>query len=236
MPLDMRSYADVFAHELVEQCAPVLGGIKPAGMFSCSHCEYAGSDEHGSRIFQRISREMIDFAVDKARGEVEDSGIKLRILAHRKHTTLIFAYRPSLMSAFINAEPGASLLDVEGYDVSSVEGALDTLYGKMADFDAHPHDERTGIDRFPHEIGIMLGYPVEDVMRFVQQRSRGILLLGYWNVYTDISRAHRIFSLYDSCKSTLLSRFGDGEALSDLAQPDDDLDEGRMRAMYGLAG
>ena len=55
---------------------------------------------------------------------------------------------------------------------------------------------------FPHEIGLFLGYPVEDVRGFIEQRGKDCKLSGYWKVYGDEQAARRLFHQFDRCRDT----------------------------------
>jgi hypothetical protein len=55
-------------------------------------------------------------------------------------------------------------------------------------------------DGFPHEIGLFLGYPVEDVLGFVRHKGQNYKLCGYWKVYGDVERAKQCFRQYDACR------------------------------------
>ena len=48
--------------------------------------------------------------------------------------------------------------------------------------------------RFPHEIGVLLGYPAEDVKGFVVNEGKNYLYSGYWKVYGDLSEAKQLFT------------------------------------------
>ena len=45
---------------------------------------------------------------------------------------------------------------------------------------------------FPHEIGVFLGYPPEDVKAFIKQNGKGAVLCGYWKVYSNIKKVHAV--------------------------------------------
>jgi hypothetical protein len=60
--------------------------------------------------------------------------------------------------------------------------------------------------RFPHEIGLFLGYPVEDVLGFVRHKGRNYKLCGYWKVYGDVEQAKLRFRQYDACREHLKTR------------------------------
>ena len=40
----------------------------------------------------------------------------------------------------------------------------------------------SGEQGFPHEIGVFLGYPVEDVEGYMQNDGKNFLLVGYWKM------------------------------------------------------
>lgn len=52
----------------------------------------------------------------------------------------------------------------------------------------------------PHEIGIFLGYPISDVMDFIECPNKECLMKGYWKVYNDLEKAREIFQIYDKSK------------------------------------
>jgi hypothetical protein len=56
----------------------------------------------------------------------------------------------------------------------------------------------------PHEIGIFLGYPIEDVVSFVDYPNSKCKMVGYWKVYHDIEKAEIIFNKYDEIKATIM--------------------------------
>lgn len=52
----------------------------------------------------------------------------------------------------------------------------------------------------PHEIGVFLGYPLNDVICFMEQSERQCLMCGYWKVYDDVDRAKQVFVNYDRAR------------------------------------
>lgn len=64
----------------------------------------------------------------------------------------------------------------------------------------------------PHEIGIFLGYPVEDVAIFSSCPSRECLLVGYWKVYhnNNVEKAKNTFKRYDDIKSDIIRLIAQG--------------------------
>ena len=52
---------------------------------------------------------------------------------------------------------------------------------------------------FPHEIGLFLGYPPEDVCGFIRNKGSGCKCVGCWKVYGDADKAQRTFDKYRKC-------------------------------------
>lgn len=52
----------------------------------------------------------------------------------------------------------------------------------------------------PHEIGVFLGIPSEDVKAFICNNV-DCKLCGYWKVYSNVEEAEKIFKKYDIAKS-----------------------------------
>lgn len=57
----------------------------------------------------------------------------------------------------------------------------------------------------PHEIGIFLGYPIDDVIEFIDCPNKQCLMLGYWKVYHNMEKAKDIFKKYDMAKDKMMN-------------------------------
>ena len=131
-----------FETVMIEQCAPVLAGLKPAG------------------LFRYETRDCADLAarVRRWNNQLGEKGLKVRVLKGCVHTHwyLIYVYRESRLRQVLADEAVREFLQREGYalpeDASDCDGMLQQLSRRLcceADF--------------PHEIGVFLGYPLTDV-------------------------------------------------------------------------
>ena len=125
---------------------------------------------------------------------LERKGLSFRFLTNRKGCPLLFLYRKKRLEDVIEGEASAPLSSL-GYDTSSVERTLDRLEMRMME------------DDFPHEIGILLGYPLDDVRSFVENRGENFILSGVWKVYHNPEKAKRTFRLYSECTKCLISEY-----------------------------
>lgn len=51
---------------------------------------------------------------------------------------------------------------------------------------------------FPHEIGLFLGYPLEDVKGFIENKADSSKCSGCWKVYGNEQKALKLFEKYEN--------------------------------------
>jgi len=66
---------------------------------------------------------------------------------------------------------------------------------------------------YPHEIGVFLGYPLEDVVGFIRNRGRNYTCCGYWKAYGDPEAAQKRFDQYRRCTAACCEQFRKGTQL-----------------------
>ena len=69
---------------------------------------------------------------------------------------------------------------------------------------------------FPHEVGLFLGYPPEDVRGFMKSSRDGVKCVGCWKVYGDEIRAREVFWRYRRCKEVFEENMQRGRKLETL--------------------
>ena len=93
-------------------------------------------------------------------------------------------------------------------DNEKVEGALSTLCTRLC-----------VREEFPHEIGLFLGYPLGDVVGFMEHKGKNCLCCGCWKAYTDACAAKRQFDRFNKCTCVYRRLYGEGRPLTKLAVP-----------------
>ncbi len=58
--------------------------------------------------------------------------------------------------------------------------------------------KRLNTKNFPHEIGVFLGYPLDDVIGFIEHKP--YYLIGDWKVYQNVNEAKKQFDLFNKQK------------------------------------
>lgn len=70
---------------------------------------------------------------------------------------------------------------------------------------------------FPHEIGVFLGYPIEDVVGFIENNGQNFLLTGYWKVYSNKEQAEKMFRNYDEARESAIYEVLEGKKFYEIA-------------------
>lgn len=134
--------------------------------------------------------------------------LSTKIMCKYQNSSLVIVYDRALMemSLLKNEEIGRAL-SLFGYqDCFSVENYLIRLKERF---------EASG--GFPHEIGLFLGYPVEDVFGFIRNKGQEYKYCGIWKVYGDEEYSRKCFEEYKYCGQCLKEHFLKGGTAQDFS-------------------
>ncbi len=102
-------------------------------------------------------------------------------------STVLF-YRRKMLEKYLTNKNNIIFLNSLGYqEAVSLEEKLSLLKSRFA-------------FACPHEVGIFLGFPVEDVKGFIDNKGKNYLLARYWKVYLNRQRAELLFKIYDQAR------------------------------------
>ncbi len=174
---------------LVEYCSPTLAGIKPANMFSTNY----------DSLYE------LRVAIDKANSLLSANGIAISILNIKEARVLLYVYRYSSIERILERYEIQEFLSSCGYSIYSPETALEYLRIRISKLDC-----------FPHEIGIFLGYPLEDVKGFIRERGCNYKCSGCWKVYSSETEALRYFEKLEKCKEEYKRLYRQGISIQEL--------------------
>ena len=71
---------------------------------------------------------------------------------------------------------------------------------------------------FPHEMGLLLGYPLDDVTGFIEQKGKNYLYAGYWKVYTNMGEKICLFQAFEEAKEALIQAVARGIRIEELVR------------------
>lgn len=137
--------------------------------------------------------------------------IKYRLLTADKGRYLLFLYRQRELWFCLDRAGVREFLARYGYLCQSLEAMLDRLSDRVSRYAFHGAG-------FPHEIGVFLNYPVDDVRCFIECRGKGGFMTGYWKVYHYPGRAQMIFQAYDKARTSAVNECLAGKKLKDIAR------------------
>ena len=66
-------------------------------------------------------------------------------------------------------------------------------------------------------MGLLLGYPPEDVQGFIEHRAQDCKCVGCWKVYGDEEKARSLFAQYKKCTEIYCALWQSGSKLEQLA-------------------
>lgn len=189
---------NIFAmHKKLEQllafhCAPALAGIKSANLVSVQ-----------KQMFANLSA-----LLEEYKACLRCKGIDYLAIAESARYVAVMIYRRERLEMILSDEKNMVLLSQYGYRPhDSVEAHLDYLKLRMQVKKA-----------FPHEIGLFLGYPYEDVLGFIRNGGRHFKFSGYWKVYANARETKKLFEDYAKCSHAFCERINQGISMKKLLE------------------
>lgn len=171
-----------FEKMLAFHSAPTLLGVKCANLFAVDQTELSARDI--KQFFG--SKDAL-------------KGLSVRSLCSCNKRALVYVYHNALLDMWLSNERVTAFLEEYGYDRSlSIDEKIDIL------------EQRISCEGFPHEIGIFLGYPVDDVIGFIENGGANYLFCGFWKVYSDPEGAKKLFDEFVHCREYLCNKIKDG--------------------------
>ena len=119
---------------------------------------------------------------------------------------LLYLYRPAELRRDLRDAQAAQLLRQAGYGEESCARCVARLVCRFRES-----------GEFPHEVGLFLSYPPEDVKGFIDHRACGFKCAGLWKVYGDEEKARTLFAKYRKCTEIYCALWQSGSRLEQLA-------------------
>ena len=189
-----KDISRTFEAVLVRQCAPTLAGMKPGSIFCFNHSPL------------EVSRQK----VCQWNKQLAPFGLTVQILLERPSSSsvIVFVYRHNRLEQMLSDDAYQSFLAQAGYERTNLDDLLEQLAQRL----------RTQPE-FPHEIGVFLGYPLRDVIGFIENHGRNFTCCGFWKSYGDPAEMQVCFACYRRCIQTYVAMFEQGIPLERLAVP-----------------
>lgn len=169
---------------LVEHCSPTLASIKTANLFT----------------FAYHSSEELDKYINEWNQKFQKKGVSIAILRNRGQKALLYVYREEKLNADLTKEGVPEFLSRYGYKKFTADYGISQLKKKFSEN-----------KEFPHEIGLFLGYPLEDVTGFIENAGKNSKCSGCWKVYCNECETLKLFAQFKKCKDVYMRLFLQGK-------------------------
>lgn len=174
---------------IIRHCSPTLAGIKTGSLFTCT----------------MTSRDELAGDIRKMNRKLVPKGLRVLLLRIRNDRALIYVYRPSGLKKDLEDKQAKMLLEKHGYTPQKADRCVIQLINRLKN-----------CQEFPHEIGLFLGYPPEDVSGFIDNKACGHKCVGCWKVYGDEVLARKTFERYEKCTKVYCSLWEQGKPIERL--------------------
>lgn len=175
---------------LIRHCSPTLAGIKTGNIFNCT--------------YNNIDDLLIE--IRKLNRRLSKKGLRILPLRILDSTALIYVFRPIKLKKDLLHSDAYSLLSNHGYEAKNPSKCVTLLRARLKD----------NTEGFPHEIGLFLGYPPEDVRGFIENNAKDSKTVGCWKVYGDEEAAKKTFSRYKKCTKLYMKQYTRGRKIDKL--------------------
>lgn len=176
---------------LIRHCAPTLAGLKTANMF----------------LYRYDSEEEMRASIRRINKKLGPKGLRMVPLRHGNGKALLYLYRPELLKNDLSHKKAEAILEARGYSHINGGGCLSLLSKRVRES-----------EDFPHEIGLFLGYPPEDVEGFIEGKKECSQCKGCWKVYSNPENASKTFTKFRKCRKAYQNMYKIGVDLETLAQ------------------
>ena len=69
---------------------------------------------------------------------------------------------------------------------------------------------------FPHEVGVIIGYPVEDVIEFENHQGHDCKYCGCWKSYSDVDKARDCHCRFTECSRLCTQWYDEGYSINQI--------------------
>lgn len=168
------------------QCSLVLSGIKPSNLLIYSN--------HCEGCISE---------------ELKNTGAEHMKLYTGKNDSVSIIFNREKLEKSLLDEENREFIKQYGYEDFSVNSVIEKLAGRYTEF-------KEGRAEFPHEMGIVLGYPLEDVSGFIENNGKNYLYSGYWKVYKNAEEKIQLFKIYKDIKKYFVEQIENGKQIHQI--------------------
>lgn len=180
-----------FDQLVIQYASPALCGIKPSNLFSVNDEVYVSHEQK----------------IDSWNSAFRKDGLSFTKIKRNENSVLMFVCNASQVRSVCSNSACREYLVSKGYPLCcGMKDVMDELFRRLETQAS-----------FPHEIGIFLGYPLEDVISF-EEKKRKEVFTGIWKVYSDAENARRTNEEYRRCVARCRNLLDSGVSVPAIAR------------------
>lgn len=162
------------------QCAPLIAGLKASNLMTIDRGYY---------------RQLMQI--------IKGTKISCYVLVMTDTRITMLMYNEEKLRAYLESEHTSELMKKFGYEDCKLEKIFPVFKTRYRRYISDNKD-------FPHELGLLLDYPAEDVEGFIEKRGQESLYTGYWKVYDKPEEKCRLFDSFEKAKQDILEKISGG--------------------------
>lgn len=172
--------------QLALQCAPLIMNIKISNLLILQQ-------EQKSELLELLS----------------ETGITAYELFEYGGKIYYLLYRAEGLEEYLELNGIRKILMWAGYRGCGVEKLLERFRERYMEY-------ILGKGEFPHEMGVFLGYPAEDVWGFIRNAGKNFLYSGYWKVYDKLPEKLLLFQQFEIAREAVIEMLSGGYNIRDM--------------------
>lgn len=176
---------------LIHYGAPTLFGTKAASMFAIHNINPYDVDRNIKRYNQLLNPDIF-----------------IKLLRRTEKSSLILVYKTSELHRIISCTQCKNFLYSLGYECKDIDCVINTLINKFVCL--YPS--------MPHEVGVLLDYPLEDVQGFINCQQSHTGRCRYWKSYSDSKQALQKEATYNEIKHKAINLYKNGLSLLQIIE------------------
>ncbi|MBS7008789.1 DUF3793 family protein [Anaerostipes sp.] len=176
LELDQVKYKNNVQMKIAAHCAQVFAGVKPSNTVTLDR-------EDTSTLIQSLKG-------TKIRCSLIYAGVKRCVW---------LLYREQELRQYLMKTEHQKFIKTCGYPSVQLNDIFITLQKNYEKY-------KRGEKGFPHELGLILGYPLCDVEGFIRYQGHGYLFSGYWKVYGNAQYTRKLFEVYDLVRYQIIKQ------------------------------
>jgi hypothetical protein len=172
--------------QMAMQCAPLITGLKISNLLNIRREDF-------------ISMQEI----------VKHSQFLWYLLFETEEKITVLLFHRDSLESYLGKQQVREMLHQAGYVNLSLDCVLKEFSIRYRWYMQTKND-------FPHEMGLLLGYPAEDVEGFIMHQGDDCLCVGYWKVYANKERKLKLFERFEKAKESLIQLLSYGVSMGDI--------------------